>query len=184
MVLKKTDPNTIATITSSVEKGEVVVLPCDTIYGLSSIYGKGEAALKALKGRDASKPFLVLATLEQAKELCEDIPDDILAAWPASLTVILNKKGGGTIGVRVPDDPFLQKLLESIKSPIYSTSVNISGEPSLLSFTDINAKFGDKVSYIVKGQETQGTTASTLINATEKPYKLIRQGSYDASRLI
>ena len=100
------------------------------------------------------------------------------------MTVILPYIGGGTIGIRVPDDAFLLSVLDCVGSPIYSTSVNISGEPSLLDFDSIVKRFGDKVDVIVKGLDVQGTTASTLIDATVKPYKLIRQGVYDASSLI
>ncbi len=184
MILDKKDFDTAEKVASILLNGGTAVIPCDTIYGLSAVFLKGEAALKALKGRDANKPFLVLATLEQARSLCSSIPSSIINAWPAPLTVILPYVSGGTIGIRVPDDAFLMSVLKKVGSPIYSTSVNISGEPSLLDFDSIVRRFGDKVDVIVKGSDVQGTTASTLIDATVKPFKLIRQGSYDASSLI
>ena len=137
-----------------------------------------------IKGRDSSKPFLVLATISQVKKLCSDIPEDILSAWPAALTVILNKKEGGTIGVRVPNDSFLQSLLEMVGCPIYSTSVNLAGEPSLHNLTAISKRFEALVDVIVRGEETQGKVPSTLIDATCRPYRLLRQGLYDANHLI
>ena len=54
----------------------------------------------------------------------------------------------------------------------------------MLDFDSIVKRFGDKVDVLVKGLDVQGTTASTLIDATVKPFKLIRQGAYDASSLI
>lgn len=184
MILDKKDLDTVDKVATILLNGGTAVIPCDTIYGLSAVFLKGEAALKALKGRDANKPFLVLATLEQARSLCSSIPSSIINAWPAPLTVILPYVSGGTIGIRVPDDAFLMSVLKKVGSPIYSTSVNISGEPSLLDFDSIVRRFGDKVDVLVKGLDVQGTTASTLIDATVKPFKLIRQGSYDASSLI
>lgn len=184
MILDKKDFNTVERVAKILLNGGTAVIPCDTIYGLSAVFIKGEATLKALKGRDANKPFLVLATLDQARSLCPFIPSSIINAWPAPLTVILPYVAGGTIGIRVPDDPFLMSLLDKAGSPIYSTSVNISGEPSLLDFDSIVKRFGDKVDVLVKGLDVQGTTASTLIDATVKPFKLIRQGAYDASSLI
>ena len=184
MILAKNDADTVEILASVLLDGGTAVIPCDTIYGLSAVYGKGEAALKTLKGRDANKPFLVLATIQQARSLCSYIPPSVLNAWPAPLTVILPSVSGSTIGIRVPDDEFLVSILESVGSPVYSTSVNISGEPSLLDFDSICRRFGDKVDVLVKGPENQGTVASTLIDATVCPFRLIRQGAFDASSLI
>lgn len=184
MILDRNDKDTVERLATVLRDNGTAVIPCDTIYGLSALYVSGEAKLKALKGRDANKPFLVLATLSQAEELASFIPASVLDAWPAPLTVILPCISGGTIGIRVPDDPFLQSLLETLGKPVYSTSVNMSGEPALLDFPSICNAFESKVDVVVRGFETQGTIASTLIDATVSPFRLIRQGSYDASSLI
>ena len=184
MILDRNEKDTVEKLASVLKDNGTAVIPCDTIYGLSSVYGTGEAKLKALKGRDANKPFLVLSTLKQAQELAVEIPPEILSVWPAPLTVILSSRFGGTIAIRVPADAFLQSLLEKLGRPVYSTSVNMSGEPSLLDFRSVCEHFEDKVDVVVKGPETQGTTASTLIDATTRPFRLIRQGAFDASSLI
>lgn len=184
MILNKNNPESIETASTLLKNGMVCVLPCDTIYGLCSMYPIGEKALKEIKGRDANKPFLILATIEQAKELCVEIPEDILNTWPAPLTVILNTKDGKTTGIRVPNDSYLQKLLKVTGSPIYSTSVNISGEPSMLNFSDICNRFESVVDFLVKGTEIQGTVPSTVLDATCLPYKVLRQGQFDVSGLV
>ena len=184
MILNKKNPETLETISTLIREGGVAILPCDTIYGLCAAYDIGEKALMDLKGRDSRKPFLILATIGQAREICSEIPQDILDSWPAALTVILNKKSGGTIAVRVPNDAFLQKLLEMVGSPIYSTSVNIAGEPSLHSLSAICKRFESLVDVVVRGNEMQGKVPSTLIDATSRPYKMVRQGLYDASALV
>ncbi|MBP5161855.1 MAG: L-threonylcarbamoyladenylate synthase [Spirochaetales bacterium] len=184
MILNKKNPETLETISTIIRDGGVAILPCDTIYGLCAAYGIGEKPLIEIKGRDKNKAFLVLATLEQAKELCSEIPEDILAAWPAALTVILNKKEGGTIAIRVPNDEFLQSVLKAVGCPIYSTSVNISGEQSLTNLSAICRRFEALVDVVVRGDEIQGRVPSTLIDATVRPYKLVRQGLYDANALI
>ena len=184
MILNKKNPETLETIATIIKEGGVAILPCDTIYGLCAAYGIGEKPLMEIKGRDKNKAFLVLATLEQAKSLCTEIPEDILASWPAALTVILNKNDGGTIAIRVPNDPFLQKLLKEVGCPIYSTSVNLAGEQSLTSLSAICRRFEAMVDVVVRGDETQGNVPSTLIDATAKPYRLVRQGLYDANALL
>lgn len=184
MVVNKFDNDINTKIINSLKLGNVIVLPCDTVYGLSSIYLKGDKKLKELKGRDANKPFLVLATKQQAKELCSDIPESIMNTWPAPLTVILPIEGNKTLGIRVPKDDFLLNLLNQLGSPIYSTSVNMSGEPYIKDFNEIVEKFDDKVDLIVKDKEVSTSLPSTLIDATVKPFKLIRQGSFDVSELL
>lgn len=184
MIIDKNSPDSPDICAKAILDGKVVVIPCDTIYGLSSLYIKGNEALRKLKGRDADKPFLVLATIDQAKSICTDIPEEILNIWPAALTVILETKQGNSLGIRVPDDEWLQKLLSKVGEPVYSTSVNISGEPSLLTFSDICNSFEDKVAVCVKGFELQGTKPSTLINATCKPYKVLREGAFDVKKIL
>ena len=83
---------------------------------------------------------------------------------------------GGTIAVRVPDDGYLLSLLP-VSGPIFSTSVNLSGESSLLTYDEIIPVFGESVDFIVRDIEAGGSVASTLIDATVKPYKVIRQGA-------
>ena len=78
MILNKSNPESIATASELLKNGSVCVLPCDTIYGLCAMYPIGEKALKEIKGRDANKPFLILATIKQAESLCVEIPSDIL----------------------------------------------------------------------------------------------------------
>lgn len=184
MILNKMNPETLETVSDLIRDGGVVVLPCDTIYGLCAANHIGEKALVDLKGRPDNKPFLILATLKQAKELCTSIPQDILDTWPAPLTVVLNTKDGKKTAIRVPADPFLQKILEVSGTPMYSTSVNMAGEPSLLDFTEISQRFEAFVDCVVRDKEIQGKVPSTLIDATVKPYKLLREGAFDATSLI
>jgi len=183
-VLYRQNPDTLDIVVERLKNDEVIVLPCDTIYGLCAKMGPAEEKLYALKERDQRKPFLILATLEQAKAIC-DVPADIEACWPCALTAIMkNKQAQGTTAIRVPQDPFLQRVLEKLGSPIYSTSVNMSGYSSMTSIMDIIFTFKGLVPTFVVGDEKQGTVPSTLIDCTVHPYKIIRQGSYNASALI
>ena len=88
MILNKDNPETIPTLVEILKEGGTAVLPCDTIYGLSAIYGAGEGALRALKGRSETTPFLVIATMDQAKELIPETPQEILDADLAFIDAI------------------------------------------------------------------------------------------------
>lgn len=182
-VLYQQDQNTFERTLQLLKDDNVMVLPCDTIYGLCAKMGPAEQKIRELKKRDEGKPFLVLATLNQAKELCY-VPKLISDVWPAPLTAILNSKDGGTLAIRVPSDPFLQAILEALGHPIYSTSVNESGYQSLTNIMDIILAYKDRVPAFVVDSNLQGTIPSTLINVTTIPYTIIREGKYDASKIV
>ena len=182
-VLYRQNPGTLDIVVNRLQDDQTMVLPCDTIYGLCAKMGPASEKLYEIKGRDQRKPFLLLATLKQAKEICI-VPKDIEKVWPCALTAIMENKTGGTTAIRVPSDPFLQQVLEKLGSPIYSTSVNASGYASITSITDIIFAFKGKVPTFVVGSEKQGIVPSTLIDCTVHPYKLVRQGSFDASALL
>ncbi|AEV28309.1 putative translation factor (SUA5) [Sphaerochaeta pleomorpha str. Grapes] len=182
-VLYRQVTGTVDKVVALLQEDKVLVLPCDTIYGLCAKVGPAEEALRNIKYRAETKPFLLLATLEQAKELCT-VPEDIESVWPCSLTAILWDKQGGKTAIRVPADAFLQQVLTKLGKPIYSTSVNESGYQTITNITDIIFAFKDRVPAFVVGSEKQGTVPSTLIDCTVHPYALVRMGSYDASNLL
>ena len=158
--------------------GEVGIFPCDTIYGLCGLADDEIAdRLYEIKKRPQSKSFITLMTLEQVEESGLSVPADIISRWPAPLTAIVSDTDGSTKAVRVPSDDFVLSIL-SVSGPIVSTSVNISGEKSLLSFQDILPVFSESVDFIVNAPSVKGVLASTLIDATVSPYKILRKGAY------
>ncbi len=175
--------NTFNRTIELLRENKVLVLPCDTIYGLCAKMGEAEDTLRNIKKRKETKPFLILATIEQAQELCY-IPDEILKLWPCPLTAVLNKKEGGTLAVRVPSDPFLQSLLKELGYPIYSTSINESGYSSLTNIVDIILNYKDRVAAFVVDSDMQGNTPSTLIDVSKKPFTILRQGKYKVPKEI
>lgn len=179
------DESTVEKVSVLLKQGRVGVLPCDTIYGLSAIANDAAAEeIFEIKRRPKSKNLITLMSLESAKESELDIPEDIVSIWPAPLTAIVNGRDGSTHAVRVPADSFIQKIL-SLSGPIWSTSVNFSGEKSLVTFDDIYPVFNNKVDFIVRRKESkESALPSTLIDCTVHPYRILRQGAYDASALI
>lgn len=168
----------IPEIAERLKRGEVGIFPCDTIYGICARVSEetSEKIYKA-KERPENKRLLVLMDKAHLASSGLLVPDEIAALWPAPLTVILADKEGNTTGVRVPDDPFLQALLP-LSGPIFSTSVNLSGQPSLQSYEAILPVFGDRVDFIVRKENLVPGLSSTLVDGTQKPYKVLRQGAY------
>lgn len=167
-----------AEIAERLRRGEVGIFPCDTIYGLCGLAEPRIAdRLYEIKKRPASKSFITLMDKSFLGKSGLIVPDDIAERWPAPFTAILQKEDGTTAAVRCPADPYLLRILP-LSGPIYSTSVNISGEKSLLSFDDILPVFSSSVDFIVSDPSVRGGAASTIIDATSCPYRIIREGSY------
>jgi tRNA threonylcarbamoyl adenosine modification protein (Sua5/YciO/YrdC/YwlC family) len=123
-------------IAQALASGSVVLMPTDTIYGLHAVAANEEAVARIaeMKGRDDTKPFIVLASsVSQFPELGITARAELVQAleslWPAPLTAIL-PRGGKTLAVRVPALDWLRALIERT-GPLVSTSANRSGEPAV-----------------------------------------------------
>ena len=130
-------------IARTLAEGRVVLMPTDTIYGLHAVALDEDAVARvvALKGREETKPFVVLASsLDQLPLLGVEAPAEILAAlaslWPAPLTAVLPlrapipaSRGASSLAVRIPALEWLRDLVRRT-GPLVSTSANRSGEPA------------------------------------------------------
>ncbi len=164
--------------------GSVGALPCDTIYGISArVSRESEERIFTIKKRSASKSLICLMSIEDLRGSELDVPLVLYDIYPAPLTAILKGKDGLTHAVRVPSDDFVLSLL-SLTGPLFSTSVNISGKKSLLTFDDVFSSFSESLDFIVKADIKEEGTASTIVDMSARPYKVIRMGSYNPERIL
>lgn len=150
------------------QKGEVIIYPTDTIYGIgcSAHNAKAVNKIRELKQRE-KKPFSIWApSIEWVKQNCI-IEKKYLDMLPGPVTLIVKLKrpladniSDGSIGVRIPDHPF-HEIVHRFGSPIITTSVNISGQPHITSVHEIPHTFRH-VCYIDAG--TIQNPPSTIVN--------------------
>jgi L-threonylcarbamoyladenylate synthase len=159
---KKIKPAIIDLVAGSLQIGQVIVLPTDTIYGLSCLANDARAIKKIyhLKKRDASKPVLVLISdLKMAKKYTHISPKQELylqKVWSnraRPTTVILRNRyklpreltrGSDGLALRLPKSKFLIKIIEKAKHPLVSTSLNFSGEKNITDLSKLNYYFPKK----------------------------------------
>lgn len=179
MILSK--ENSFNQVIDILEDNGVVIVPCDTIYGILGKSPVTDSRIREIKGRGESKPFLhIVNSIIQFNNLSViPFPKKLESFWPGPLTVVTTVKSGGTLAYRLPADNFLQDIASHIEYPIYSTSVNISGEEPLWKISEIIEKFEDKVDLIVDGGDYKDRLPSTVLDITTKPYKVIRQGALE-----
>lgn len=185
MILSKND--SFERIIEILEDNGVVIFPCDTIYGFLGKSPDTDARIREIKGRGEAKPFLhLISSVIQFNQLSViPFPEDLEPFWPGPLTVVTTVKTGGTLAYRLPADQYLQDIVSHMEAPLYSTSVNITGEKHMWKIEDIIKSFEDKVDLIVNDGDFEGREPSTVIDITSTPYKIIRQGALTLpSRLL
>lgn len=160
-----------------------IIAPCDTIYGFIGRVPFSEEAIRQIKGREENKPFLILINRSDISAFSDQsLPESILSYWPGALTVIVRsnqewqERGLKTIALRYPNDPWLLQLMESVQTPLYSTSCNRSGNPVLREVKKIIAEFEADLPLIVEAGDCIGV-ASTVIDCSVVPYRIVREGA-------
>ena len=178
MRIQKRLPTSAAVAAAELKKGNIIIIPTDTIYGFSGLIGKTAESIARIKGREENKPFIALiaepADIYRYTEL--KIPEHILNLWPAPLTLIVPLKGQGTQAFRCPADEWLRSVVAAAGDAVYSTSVNRSGTPPLTDIKTICKEFEDSVGLVVDGGNLEGLP-STLVDLTSGTPRVLRQGS-------
>ncbi len=167
-------------------QNKLAVIPTDTVYGISGNYFNSNVRKKIIqiKNRPSNKGFIVLLpNIETLLEFTnQHIPSTIIDMLPAPLTLIVknnfnNLYNEKTIAVRIPNDPWINNLLNIIKIPLISTSANLLAKAIPKTTKDIINNFSDKVDLIVLKKSKPLTLSSTILDISQKPYRILRQGS-------
>ena len=170
----------------------MVAFPTDTVYGVgvSSAHPERIEALLVLKQRPAEKriPILV-AELGQAVEAGWEADERAHRLserfWPGALTLVLATPTGETQAFRAPDHPVALDLIRRT-GPILATSANRSGEPDTLGADDVLIAFAtqqDELPAVVDGGAVPGGVASTVLDLSVTPARLLREGPITRDQL-
>lgn len=167
------------TIAALLQQNHVGIFPCDTIWGLIGCRNdEVEATLRQLKCRDKNHPFIVLVhTKAEALALCEPLTsfqEQVLDEyWPGPVTVVLPRLGGGTIGIRLPDSRRLVELI-GLVGPLYSTSINISGERPVRDESEIPESIRSSIAFIARDDKPFGGEPSRIISVIDNEKTFLR----------
>ena len=198
LIKNKSDPTSIETTARVLREGGIVIIPTDTVYGFSGIVDlktsatryETDAKIRAIKGRAETKPLIQLIARPEDLRLYTDdtIPDDLLSKWPGALTIIVHIKEGSplaataipesrTVAFRCPGDAWLREIIARCNAPVFSTSVNRSGQPVLDTTQAITSEFADEVDLIIEDGDKKGALPSTLVAVENGEIKVLRQGA-------
>ena len=167
MMSMKTDINKASQV---IFEGGVVLYPTDTIWGIGCDATNEEAVDKIykIKGRDSSKSMIVLVDdIGRIPSYVREMPDvawDLIELSTSPLTVMFPGAKNlapnvvaedESVGIRVVQDEFCQKLIQKVKKPIVSTSANISNKRSPNNFSDISREIIQQMDYVVSYRQNE-----------------------------
>ena len=152
------------------KSGGLILYPTDTIWGIGCDCTNREAIARVydLKRREDHKSMLLLAdSPEMIAQYVEEIPSmayELIEVSVHPLTIIYPGAtnlpdnlvaSDGSIGIRIPSDPFCSELISLFGKPIVSTSANISGHPPPARFAEVSAEVISGVDYVVEWRQTE-----------------------------
>jgi tRNA threonylcarbamoyl adenosine modification protein (Sua5/YciO/YrdC/YwlC family) len=182
----------------AVQRGELVVLPTDTVYGIGADAFDPEAVrdLLAAKGRGREMPPPVLVSAATTLDaLASRVPAYaralVDAFWPGPLTLVCHHQTSlqwdlgdtrGTVAVRMPDHDVAREILERT-GPLAVSSANKTGMPAATDADQAEEMLGDAVSVIVDAGESPGGEASTIVDCTGSEGRILRRGALSLEQL-
>jgi tRNA threonylcarbamoyl adenosine modification protein (Sua5/YciO/YrdC/YwlC family) len=187
---------------AAIGRGELVVIPTDTVYGVAADAFSPRAVQSLLdaKGRGRQAPPPVLIPGESTLDaLAERVPPEVRALvgrfWPGGLTIVLPAQPSlvwdlgethGTVALRMPSDPIALELLAQT-GPLAVSSANLTGRPAARTAAEAEAMLGDAVAvYLEAGPG--GEAPSTILDATalasgSGPIRILRRGVIDEAQV-
>lgn len=180
--------------------GAIVALPTETAYGLAADATNNQAiqAVVRIKGRGPNKPIALLAAnLSMVKKFFRPTRLEIKLMkkfWPGPLTILLKPKykfskyiigPNKLVGVRVPGDKWLVKLLVNYGKPLTATSANLSGQTTLYAASMVKKSLNKKnLRYLVDAGPLVKKPTSTIVRLKKGKIEIIRPGAIPAKKII
>ena len=180
-------------------EGEVVAFPTDTVYGLGAIAFERYAVRKIfrVKSRPPDRALPVFITqIDDLNLVARNVPNQAWPLlhhfWPGALTVVLPKVaalpsdvtcGQDTVAVRIPDHPLCHQLVLQAGRPLAVTSANLSDNPAATTAQGVAEQLAGRLPLILDGGATPTPVASTIVDLSVTPPRLLRQGEIDLAAL-
>ena len=199
----KIDPSdpgaALAEAVSVLKAGGLVVYPTESFYAIGADALNPEAVKKVFlaKRRRLKDPLpVIIHDKALIGKYSRDLSPEAMVAverlMPGPVTLVLRASdafpadltaGTGKVGIRVPDHAVAAGLAELFGGPVTATSANISGLPGITEAKAAADAFAGSIDLVIDGGRTPGGPPSTILDVTECPPALIREGPLKISRL-
>lgn len=181
------------------QRGEVVAVPTDTVYGIAADGLNAEAVEKlyVAKDRPPHKAIVLLigdyADLENTAKYVSPTAQRLAQHfWPGGLTLVVEAQEGlpanlraetNTIGVRLPNSEVVRTLARRLGRPLATTSANRSGGANPRSAADVLQDLDGRIALVLDGGMTPGNVASTVLDCIVEPPRVLRAGAIEVAEI-
>lgn len=198
-VLAAADPGAIPAAAAAVQRGELIIVPTDTVYGVGSNAFDELAVLRlfAAKQRERAKgiPILIADAADLMKIAAEVPPtaEQLIARfWPGPLTIVLPKRPDlppaisqtATIAVRMPDHKLCREIIRAAGGALAATSANLSGRKPALVVREALHDLAGVASVAIDDGPSAGQVASTVVDVTGDLPRILRAGPLAIADLL
>lgn len=176
----------------ALKRGEVIVFPTETFYGLGADMFDAAAVerLISLKGRNPENPIpIIISDYPMLERVVTEIPPPARRLmelfWPGPLTLVLPAKKNlpapllnqyGGVGVRISSHPLAASLTRELGHPITATSANPSGKEPARAIEEAIGYFAGKLEIFLDGGRLEGKKGSTVVEIVRGKLRIIREG--------
>jgi L-threonylcarbamoyladenylate synthase len=198
MILDSDRPEAIEQAAELIRLGNLVAFPTDTLYGVGADISNPAAIEKLYRAKNRSKdkgiPILIADGVD-VDNIAASIPSEartiIKKFWPGPLTLILQKRedlASGLspnqgIAVRVPGNPIARRLIRAAGGAIAASSANQSGSDPALTANQALIALRGSIAAVLDGGPVEFGVASTILDFTTDPPRIVRQGPISADDL-
>lgn len=174
--------------------GKIGIFPTDTAFGIGCVIDNENSVSRLFKmrKRPENKPTPVLVnSMKMAEEftksiIANDVKELTVKYWPGGLTLVLPcvnrdipslvRGGTDTLGVRMPNHDLILEIIEKVGKPILAPSANFAGEKTPFLIEQVDPSLVRLVDFVLEG-DCYGKSPSTVLDCTQKPYKILREGA-------
>jgi len=187
---RRPDARALAEAVAALRRGELVVVPTETVYGLAAD-ARAPGALDKIyeaKGRPKDKALAFFATdvdeIRKSGAAVSGAAERLARAfWPGPLTLVLPKNDGFE-GFRVPDHEVALELLRKAGTVLAVTSANRSGLPPALNASDAAYALGSSVALVLDAGPSDGGVPSTVVKVTGDDVEILREGAISRDEIF
>jgi len=169
----------------SLQKGGIIGLPTETVYGLAVDLDRPEAVRRLLELRESPPDKLVtvhVGSLEDAERAARIPPCGrgrrlVSKLWPGPLTVVFPGRKGGEVGIRFPGHRAAAEVLRLARVRAGVPSANKSGRPPATTPGEVLEAFGDRIDVLVDAGPARLKQSSTVVRAVGPRLEVLREGA-------
>ena len=181
---KNSGQNHLKEAAQILREGGLVIIPTETVYGIAAnMLNKGALnRLYEIKQRPKDKPFsLHIEEKNRIEDFAINIPISayklIDRFWPGPLTLILQAKLEGKVGLRMPDNGIALEVIRQAGVPIVCPSANISGSPAPINFAEAIKDLDGLVDFAIDSGAAKLGVESSVVDLTLEPLRVLREGA-------